>query len=119
MSKNNAEIRIVGGAIRNILLKEPVNDIDLSINILPDKATNIFKDAGLKVIPTGIDFGTITVKVNESLFEITSLRKDISTDGRKAVVEYTHNWQEDSIRRDFTINVTLIKTENYMIIIMV
>lgn len=103
-SKNNAEIRIVGGAIRNILLKEPVNDIDLSINILPDKAINIFKDAGLKVIPTGIDFGTITVKVNKSLFEITSLRKDISTDGRKAVVEYTDNWQEDSIRRDFTIN---------------
>ena len=58
-SKNNAEIRIVGGAIRNILLKEPVNDIDLSINILPDKAINIFKDAGLKVIPTGIDLAQL------------------------------------------------------------
>ncbi|MDB2404945.1 CCA tRNA nucleotidyltransferase [Alphaproteobacteria bacterium] len=102
--KNNAEIRIVGGAIRNILLKKTVNDFDLSINISPDKAMNIFKDSGLKVIPTGIDFGTITVKVNNSLFEITSLRKDISTDGRRAVVEYTYNWQDDSIRRDFTIN---------------
>ncbi|MGB1360828.1 MAG: CCA tRNA nucleotidyltransferase [Alphaproteobacteria bacterium] len=107
--QNGFEARIVGGAVREYLFgNNNVYDIDLAINATPDKVTEIFETAGHRVIPTGIDFGTITVIIDQTPFEITSLRKDMETDGRKAVVSYTDNWQDDSIRRDFTINAIYV-----------
>ncbi len=98
------EIRVVGGAVRDVLLGSSPSDIDLAIASGPNDAVRLFENAGYKVIPSGIEFGTITLVTKERMIEITSLRKDISSDGRRVVVEYTKNFEEDSARRDFTIN---------------
>ncbi len=94
----------VGGCVRNALLRVPVNDIDIATDALPDRVSDLAKAAGLKVIPTGIDHGTVTVVVAHYPFEITTFRRDVSTDGRRAVVDFTHDIAEDARRRDFTIN---------------
>ena len=99
-----SEIRYVGGCVRKILNKEIVDDIDLAVNLSPDKISEIFKKNNIKFYKTGIDHGTITALINNKRFEITSLRKDILTDGRHAKVQFYNNWHEDASRRDFTIN---------------
>jgi tRNA nucleotidyltransferase/poly(A) polymerase len=97
------EARLVGGCVRDALLGRPCADIDLAINVPPEQATYVFSNA--KVIPTGASHGTITVITNDGTqFEITSLRQDVCTDGRHAIVEYTTDWKKDAARRDFTIN---------------
>ena len=101
---NSSEIRYVGGCVRKILNKEIVDDIDLAVNLSPEEISKIFKKNNIKFYKTGIEHGTITALINKKRFEITSLRKDISTDGRHAKVEFYNNWQEDASRRDFTIN---------------
>ena len=98
------EARIVGGAVRNFLIKKDISDIDIAANLTPDKITEIFESRNIRVIPTGIDFGTVTIVYESKNYEITSLRKDIFTDGRHAKVDYTKNWEEDAARRDFTFN---------------
>ena len=97
-------VRAVGGTVRNTLLGEPVSDIDLATNALPDKVIAADRDAGLKAVPTGIEHGTVTIVVAGTPFEVTTLRQDVSTDGRRATVAYTDNWVADAKRRDFTIN---------------
>ena len=99
-----SEIRYVGGCVRKILNKEIVDDIDLAVNLSPEKISKIFKKNNIKFYKTGIEHGTITALINKKRFEITSLRKDISTDGRHAKVEFYNDWHEDASRRDFTIN---------------
>ena len=99
-----SEIRYVGGCVRKILNKEKFDDIDLATNLKPDEVKECLKKNNINFFETGIDHGTITARINEKNFEITSLRKDISTDGRRAVVEYTNEWTKDALRRDFTIN---------------
>ena len=99
-----SEIRYVGGCVRKILNKEEFDDIDLATNLKPDEVKECLKKNNINFFETGIDHGTITARINEKNFEITSLRKDISTDGRRAVVEYTNEWTKDALRRDFTIN---------------
>jgi len=101
---NEAELRFVGGCVRKFINDEIINDIDLSTNIKPEKVIEILKKNNIKFYKTGIDHGTITAVINKKSFEITSLRKDIKTDGRHAQVEHTSNWLEDASRRDFTIN---------------
>jgi len=101
---NSSEIRYVGGCIRKILNKEIVDDIDLAVNLSPEEISKIFKKNNIKFYKTGIEHGTITALINKKRFEITSLRKDISTDGRHAKVEFYNDWHEDASRRDFTIN---------------
>ena len=101
---DDSEARYVGGCVRKILNKEVVDDIDLATNLDPKIITNILKNDNINYFETGIDHGTITAVINDKNFEITSLRKDISTDGRHAEVEFSNNWLEDSSRRDFTIN---------------
>ena len=96
--------RFVGGAVRNALLGVAVVDIDIAVPLPPDQTVKLLEAAGIKAIPTGIDHGTITAIKNGKVFEITSLRRDIATDGRHAVVSYTTEWDEDAARRDFTIN---------------
>ena len=99
-----SEIRYVGGSIRKIINKEKVDDIDLATNITPTKVCEILKKNNISFYESGIEHGTITAKINDSKFEITTLRKDISTDGRYAEVEFSNDWHEDASRRDFTFN---------------
>lgn len=98
------EARVVGGAVRNALLGQPVRDVDLAITATPEEAMRAVTSAGLAAIPTGIEHGTITVVSNHVPFEVTTLRRDVETFGRRARVTYTTDWVDDARRRDFTIN---------------
>jgi poly(A) polymerase len=98
------EARFVGGAVRNALLGLPISDIDLATPLLPEKVAEKLKAAHINVVPTGVEHGTVTAVVNGKPFEITTLRRDVETDGRRAVVAFTTDWKEDSERRDFTMN---------------
>ena len=100
----NTELRFVGGCIRKLISNENVDDIDLATNLKPENVIEVLKKNKISFYETGINHGTITAVINKKSFEITSLRKDIKTDGRHAQVEYTDNWLEDASRRDFTIN---------------
>jgi poly(A) polymerase len=96
--------RYVGGAIRDDLLGLEVNDIDLATRIPPDEVMRRLRIARIKAVPTGIDHGTITAVSGGHPYEVTTLRRDVSTDGRRAEVVFTDDWVEDAARRDFTIN---------------
>ncbi len=96
--------RVVGGAVRDALAGREVADIDLATGMRPEEVTTRLLNAGLKAVPTGIDHGTVTAVADHRGFEVTTLRRDIETDGRHAVVDYTDNWRADAARRDFTIN---------------
>jgi poly(A) polymerase len=98
------EARFVGGAVRNAILGAPVADIDIAVPMPPAEAVTRLSAAGIRTIPTGIDHGTVTAVTGHHAFEVTSLRRDIDTDGRHAVIAFTDDWAEDAARRDFTIN---------------
>ncbi len=98
------EARVVGGAVRNTLLGIPVGDIDIATTALPDKVIDRARNAGIKSVPTGIKHGTVTLVVDAQPFEITTLREDVETFGRKAKVAFGRDWVCDAQRRDFTIN---------------
>lgn len=100
----SAPVRFVGGCVRNALMGEPVDDLDLATQLEPEEVISRLEAAGLKAIPTGLEHGTITAVVNHKPFEITTLRRDVETHGRHATVAYTTNWEEDAVRRDFTMN---------------
>ena len=96
--------RYVGGAVRDDLLGLKVSDVDLATRIRPEEVMTRLQAARIKAVPTGIDHGTVTAVSDGHAVEITSLRRDVSTDGRRATVAFTEDWQEDAARRDFTIN---------------
>jgi poly(A) polymerase len=96
--------RFVGGCVRNTLVRQPVDDIDIATVLTPDQTTRALGAAGLRAVPTGIEHGTVTAICGGRPFEVTSLRRDVSTDGRRAVVAFTTDWAEDARRRDFTLN---------------
>ena len=96
--------RIVGGAVRDALLGRAVTDADLATILPPAEVTALAEAAGLKVAPTGIEHGTVTVIADGKPFEVTTLRRDVETDGRHAVVHFTTDWKADAARRDFTMN---------------
>lgn len=98
------KLRFVGGCVRNALMDVDVGDIDLATQLEPKDVESALKSASIKYVPTGIDHGTITAVIDRKPFEITSLRKDVETDGRRAVVSYTQDWAEDAQRRDLTMN---------------
>jgi tRNA nucleotidyltransferase/poly(A) polymerase len=98
------EARVVGGAVRNALMGLPVGDIDFAATATPDIVSERAAAAGAKVVPTGIEHGTVTLVVHGRGFEVTTLREDIETDGRHAVVRFGRDWQKDALRRDFTVN---------------
>ena len=100
----SSEVRYVGGCIRKIIKKEVVDDIDLATNLKPNEVCEALKKKAINYYETGIDHGTITAIIDDHKFEITSLRKDVVTDGRHAKVDYSSNWKEDAARRDFSIN---------------
>ena len=96
--------RLVGGAVRDALAGKPVADIDLATPDLPDETIRRLQNAGLRAVPTGLGHGTVTAVSGHRGFEVTTLRRDVDTDGRHAVVEFTADWRADAARRDFTIN---------------
>ena len=100
----NYKPRLVGGCVRKLITEEKIDDMDIAINIEPEKIKKVLVEQKIKFVETGIKYGTITALINDFKFEITSLRKDLSTDGRHAKVEFTSNWEQDAQRRDFTIN---------------
>lgn len=101
---NGEETRVVGGAVRNLLLGEPASDIDLATTALPQETMRRGKAAGFKAVPTGIEHGTITLVADGASFEVTTLRRDVETDGRRAKVVFGRDFVADALRRDFTIN---------------
>lgn len=103
--------RVVGGAVRDPLLGLPVQDVDLATRFLPGEVILRLESAGIKAIPTGIDHGTVTAVSSHQVFEVTTLRRDVSTDGRRATVAFTDDWKEDAARRDFTINALFANPE--------
>ncbi len=105
------DIRFVGGCVRNLLMNLPCSDIDLATKLTPDRITEIFEARGFNVHPTGIEHGTVTVPIRGEPFEITTLRRDVETDGRRAVVAFTEDWAEDAQRRDFRCNAIYMDGE--------
>lgn len=104
LNGSGSETRIVGGTIRNTLLGLPATDIDFTTSLKPDEVMLRAASAGLKTVPTGIAHGTVTLVVAKTPFEVTTLRRDVETDGRHAVVAFADTFEEDAVRRDFTIN---------------
>ena len=114
LDSNAEEARIVGGAIRNSLLRLPVHEIDIATTALPDEVVRRVEAAGWKVVPTGIEHGTVTVLVAGKAFEVTTLRRDIETYGRKAKVVFGRDWVADAMRRDFTINALSLSADGQL-----
>ena len=105
LTAGEADVRFVGGCVRDGLAHRPlVEDLDIATPEPPDVVMGRLEDAGIKALPTGIEHGTVTAIIGERRFEVTSLRVDVETDGRRARVAYTDDWIEDARRRDFTIN---------------
>jgi poly(A) polymerase len=96
--------RFVGGCVRNALIGQPVADIDIATTLKPEETDRTIRAAGLKAVPTGMAHGTVTAVAERRPFEITTLRRDVSTDGRNATVAFTDDWHEDAARRDFRLN---------------
>ena len=104
LSAVGGEARFVGGCVRDTLSGHAVGDIDIATALLPDQVIAALKIAGLKAVPTGVEHGTVTAVSGGKPFEITTLRRDVETDGRRAVVAFTTDWHEDAQRRDFRLN---------------
>lgn len=100
----DGETRFVGGAVRDTLAGNPVSDVDLATRLKPEVVAQRIREAGLKAVPTGIAHGTVTAVLPDGPVEVTTLRRDVSTDGRRATVAFSDDWREDAARRDFTIN---------------
>lgn len=96
--------RYVGGCVRNTLMSLPAADVDISTVLLPDQVVRAVEAAGLRAVPTGLEHGTVTVISGHTPFEVTTLRRDVETDGRRAVVAFSTDWAEDAQRRDFRLN---------------
>jgi poly(A) polymerase len=104
LNRDGEEARVVGGAVRNALLRLPVGEIDVATTAVPEEVARRAESAGWKAVPTGIEHGTITVVISGKPFEVTTLRQDVETYGRKAKVVFGRDWKADAERRDFTIN---------------
>ncbi|MBM3732734.1 MAG: CCA tRNA nucleotidyltransferase [Acidimicrobiia bacterium] len=104
LTRDGAEVRFVGGCVRDALAHRPVTDIDIATHDPPEKVIALLEAAGIRAIPTGIAHGTVTAVTGSRHFEITTLRIDVETDGRRAKVAFTDDWVADAARRDFTIN---------------
>lgn len=115
LNADGGEVRIVGGAVRNALLGLPVADVDMATTLTPDVVVARARAAGIKAVPTGIEHGTVTLVIDGEGFEVTTLRRDVETNGRHAQVAFGTDWQTDAERRDLTINA-LYADENGEII---
>jgi poly(A) polymerase len=100
----HGEVRFIGGCVRDAILDIEFTDIDLATTLIPEAVIEILTSNSIKVLPTGISHGTVTAVLNDKQYQITTLRRDVACDGRRAEIIYTDDWQEDAARRDFTIN---------------
>lgn len=96
--------RFVGGSVRNAVMGLAIDDLDVATTLTPERTMEALKRAGLRAVPTGIEHGTVTAVANGTPYEVTTLRRDVETDGRRAVVAFTDDWAEDAARRDFRLN---------------
>jgi poly(A) polymerase len=115
LAEGGEEARVAGGAVRNTLMGQPVADIDIATTCLPDDTIRRAEAEGFKAVPTGIEHGTITVVAGGKPYEVTTLRADIETDGRRAKVSFGRDWQADAERRDFTINALYAEADGKVI----
>jgi poly(A) polymerase len=115
LNTDGGEGRVVGGAVRNSLMGLPVSDIDIATTLTPDAVMERAKAAGVKAVPTGIAHGTVTLVVEGRPFEVTTLRTDVETDGRRAKVAFSTDWQADAERRDLTINALYMNSEGEIV----
>ena len=104
LADGGEDVRVIGGAVRNALMGRDVGDIDFATTATPERVTALATAAGIRTVPTGIDHGTVTLVIAGKGYEVTTLREDIATDGRHAVVRFGRDWQADAERRDFTVN---------------
>ncbi|MBB5048358.1 tRNA nucleotidyltransferase/poly(A) polymerase [Rhodopseudomonas rhenobacensis] len=111
LNQDGAEARVVGGAVRNLLIGLPTGDIDIATTALPDEVMRRADAAGFKSVPTGIEHGTVTLVADGEPFEITTLREDVETFGRKAKVAFGDDWAADAQRRDFTMNALSVSLD--------
>ena len=111
LNRDGFEVRAVGGAIRNTLLGREVSEVDFAATAKPEDVIRLAREAGIRTVPTGIAHGTVTLIINGVPFEVTSLRRDVATDGRRATVAFEGSWMEDARRRDFTINALYASAE--------
>jgi tRNA nucleotidyltransferase/poly(A) polymerase len=111
LNADGEEARVVGGAVRNALLGFPIGDIDIATTALPEEVVSRARAAGIKSVPTGIEHGTVTLVIDAHPFEVTTLREDAETFGRKAKVAFGRDWVRDAERRDFTINGLSVDAE--------
>jgi len=115
LSEGGEEARIAGGAVRNALLGEPVADVDVATTTVPDETIRRAKAAGFRVVPTGYEHGTVTVIDAGKAYEVTTLRADVETDGRRAKVQFGRDWAADAARRDFTINAIYARADGEIV----
>jgi poly(A) polymerase len=111
LSSEGEEARVVGGAVRNTLMNLPRGDVDIATTATPPEVIRRVEAAGFKAVPTGIDHGTITVVIRGEPFEVTTLRVDVETFGRKAAVRFGRDWKTDAERRDFTMNALSVSAD--------
>jgi len=111
LGADGVDARFVGGCVRDTVIGTDVVDIDIGVPLPPEAVTERLAAAGIKVVPTGLAHGTVTAVLDGEGFEVTSLRQDVETDGRRAVVQYTTDWREDALRRDFTINALSMNSD--------
>ncbi len=111
LGADEGQTRYVGGCVRDTWLRLPVSDVDLATRLQPHDVIERLQQANIKAVPTGIAHGTVTAVLPEGPVEVTTLRRDVSTDGRRATIAYTSDWREDAARRDFTINALFADPE--------
>jgi poly(A) polymerase len=115
LTAEGAQVLFVGGCVRNALMGEPVSDMDIATDAHPETVLALAKKAGIKAIPTGIDHGTVTLVMHGIPYEITTFRKDVETDGRRAVVAFADNIADDAARRDFTMNAIYARPDGTVV----
>ncbi|WP_424977186.1 CCA tRNA nucleotidyltransferase [Leisingera sp. S232] len=115
VAADGAQVLFVGGCVRNALLEEPVSDMDIATDTLPEQVMALAARAGIKAVPTGIDHGTVTLVKDGIPHEITTFRKDVATDGRRAVVAFSKDIAEDARRRDFTMNAIYARPDGEVV----
>lgn len=115
LADGGEEARVAGGAVRNALIGQPVADVDIATTTVPDETIRRAEAAGFKAVPTGIEHGTITIVAGGKPFEVTTLRADIETDGRRAKVSFGRDWKADAERRDFTINALYAEADGTIV----
>ncbi|MBZ9858997.1 CCA tRNA nucleotidyltransferase [Mesorhizobium sp. CA12] len=115
LKQGGEEARVAGGAVRNALIGQPVADIDIAATTVPEETVRRAEAAGFKTVPTGIEHGTITVIAGGKPYEVTTLRADVETDGRRAKVSFGRDWKADAERRDFTINALYAEADGTVV----